>query len=492
MTRPSRAAALALLLAVAAAAAAPSAAAAPAGDPAELLVAGARVCMNGGPLCCSMLNTVFGDPEHPVSKCMCMARVMASIELSGFSLQGMVATCAASRDMRPAAAFLQRQADTCPAGAHAGGAAAPAAGSPGAERVAYEQRVRPLLRVALGDRGPAWALSNIGQGLMGGPGDAAIGAMFRAVAYNGMVWTPVAGAAVFCLALAVHAAVAAVAPLRRRLHALPLDQRLVSYQHLLFAAIFAIQVVPYTVLFARFFFMRWTAEYFVGSDDHVCELGVVIGLFIMSHAFLYCLEGALRVLVKPSPVLLVHHFLFFFLLCCGLWMGPSALLIKTTVVLDLFAVHELPLYVALLLYRLCARAAAVRGVMVAALAWYGLTRVAQTGLLVWLLAASDAGLRTGAPFIISVIVCSALTGVQAYTFHIYAGMYRRAGASRAVLPKDPAASDDADAGAGLSPASSDDAIFVATITADAPDAPPAEGRKLRLLQAKADAEAGEP
>lgn len=71
----------------------------------------------------------------------------------------------------------------------------------------------------------------------------------------------------------------------------------------------------------------------------------------MCHAFLYCMESFVRVLVKPSPLLLFHHALFFLLLACGLWLGPSMLMIKATLVLDLGAVHELPLYVALLTYR---------------------------------------------------------------------------------------------------------------------------------------------
>jgi hypothetical protein len=58
--------------------------------------------------------------------------------------------------------------------------------------------------------------------------------------------------------------------------------------------------------------------------------------------------------------------------------------------------------------------------MVAGLVWYGLTRAVQTALLIWLLAAADASLRATAPFIISAVIASALTGVQAYTFRIYA------------------------------------------------------------------------
>jgi hypothetical protein len=197
-----------------------------------------------------------------------MAKVMASIEHSGFSLSGVIASCAAAHDMGPASGFLQREAATCPAGAPED---APAAGSPAAERAAYEQRVRPLLAVAVGSGAPEWAASNIAQGLAGSAGDAAIGSLFRALSYNAYAWTPIAGAAVFVCALATRG-LACVTPLGRRLSALGLEQRLVSYQHLLFAAVFALQLVPYTVLFCRFFFMRWSPEYFVGTDAHICEV----------------------------------------------------------------------------------------------------------------------------------------------------------------------------------------------------------------------------
>jgi len=54
------------------------------------------------------------------------------------------------------------------------------------------------------------------------------------------------------------------------------------------------------------------------------------------------------------------------------------------------------------------------------LVWYGLTRLIQSALLIWLLVISGPELQRSAPFIIAVIVCTLLTGVQAYTFKIYA------------------------------------------------------------------------
>jgi hypothetical protein len=72
------------------------------------------------------------------------------------------------------------------------------------------------------------------------------------------------------------------------------------------------------------------------------------------------------------------------------------------------------------LSRLCSRPRVIRACLVGGLAWYAATRLIQTALLIWLLAANDADSRATGPFLISVIVCSALTGVQAYTFKIYA------------------------------------------------------------------------
>lgn len=62
----------------------------------------------------------------------------------------------------------------------------------------------------------------------------------------------------------------------------------------------------------------------------------------------------------------------------------------------------------------------IRCWLVTGMVWYGITRLLQTALLLWLLIVADARLRTTAPFIICVVVCAALTGVQAYTFCIYA------------------------------------------------------------------------
>lgn len=95
---------------------------------------------------------------------------------------------------------------------------------------------------------------------------------------------------VFAVALAVHYGVAATARGRARFAALGLEQRLVTYQHLIFAIVFSIQLVPYTFLVVRFFFGKWTPEYMVGADDHVNDLGIIFGLMIISHAFLYCME----------------------------------------------------------------------------------------------------------------------------------------------------------------------------------------------------------
>jgi hypothetical protein len=62
----------------------------------------------------------------------------------------------------------------------------------------------------------------------------------------------------------------------------------------------------------------------------------------------------------------------------------------------------------------------IRGFLAGGLAWYGLTRLVQTALLLCLLIVADPALRATAPYIIFAVVCAALSGVQAYTFVIYA------------------------------------------------------------------------
>jgi hypothetical protein len=240
------------------------------------------------------------------------------------SLPDTVATCqAARRNMTLAAAFMDNQATTCPAG---GGGTAHAGGAPETDRERSIEAMAPLLQAALDPAAPEWAARNIEQGLVGGAAGDGVSGLLRGLSYNALVWVPLAGVLVFALTLAVH--VLTRLALGRKLEGLGLEQQLVSSQHALFVAVFAIQIVPFTYLAAEFLFKRWTAAYFVGDDRHACALGAMVGFMIVSHAYLYCMESGLRVLIKPSPLLLVHHALFFLLLACGLWLGPSMLLIK--------------------------------------------------------------------------------------------------------------------------------------------------------------------
>lgn len=78
-----------------------------------------------------------------------------------------------------------------------------------------------------------------------------------------------------------------------------------------------------------------------------------------------------------------------------------------------------------------------RATLIVGLGWYGITRLAQTAMIIWILAAADASLRPTAAFIVAVLLITALSCVQAFTFKIYAEMFRRARprrASAAVLP----------------------------------------------------------
>lgn len=173
----------------------------------------------------------------PLCRCVCLHKVMSSLERAGVSLDATIDSCRdAKRDVSLAAAFLARDAATCPAGA--GGRASAAAGP----RAAEVDRVRPLLEAAVPAGAPEWGASNIEQGLVGGAAGEGVSSLLRDLCYNALVWVPIAGATVFALILAVHVCTRPFWCLGRRLAALGLEQRLVSAQHVLFATLFGLQV----------------------------------------------------------------------------------------------------------------------------------------------------------------------------------------------------------------------------------------------------------
>jgi hypothetical protein len=202
---------------------------------------------------------------------------------------------------------------------------------------------------------------------------------------------------------------------------LPLPQRLVVCQHAVYAAVFGASLLPQTILAARFLFGAWTGEILSS------RLWTKLVAFIMSRCGLYLVEGSVRA-VKWSWVLVAHHVIFLALLAQNVRSGNPALGV-VGVVLDLFAVHEFPLYVALLAYRLRVPVRFARGVLRGALVWYVLTRIAQTAILGYILAglALLPQINREPAFIATAAMCAALTVIQAYTVGIYRGIDRKMG-----------------------------------------------------------------
>ncbi|KAI9021137.1 hypothetical protein DFJ74DRAFT_707105 [Hyaloraphidium curvatum] len=285
---------------------------------------------------------------------------------------------------------------------------------------------------------PPWSLQNVFQGTAG----AAAGlsqAELAKLALGMLAWIPIAAVAVLvlaCTALAVcrRSAGAAFAGMEP-------GQQLVTLQHATFAVVFGLQVVPYTWMFVRFMFLSFTDQFSASAVDFsTTDIQIMVGLFVYGRAFLYAMEAGLRILVKPNPIILLHHAIFFLLLALGCWLADMFLL-KITLVLDLGAAHEFPLFAALVGHRIGNRRA-TRHLLAAGMLWYAATRVLQTFLLAYMLAACDPALRPTAPYVLATILGAALTAVQAYTFVIYNGVYRRmrCGGS-GVVPRDEAVDD---------------------------------------------------
>ncbi|KAI9004357.1 hypothetical protein DFJ74DRAFT_742960 [Hyaloraphidium curvatum] len=317
-----------------------------------------------------------------------------------------------------------------------------AASSENGGRSAALQRLDQQLSAILPPGRPKWALSNAFQGVVS---SAASSDLVSGAAMDLLVWIPIA----MLFALIAHAAGHLLLSLAagNRYRKLEQDQRLVTAQHTMFALAYTLQVVPYTLLFARIMFVRWDAAYLAGTTSHLSDLPAMVGLFIFWHAAMYGAEASLRTLVRRNAIVLLHHALFFLLLALSCWFA-DVLVIKATLVLDLGAAHEFPLFWALLAHRLSGHPRVTRVLLVVGTAWYEATRVLQTCLLAWMLAACDPGLRRTGGYWTAAVFGAALTAVQGYTFVIYWGLYKRAGkgaGTRAVQSAAELGAADADA-----------------------------------------------
>jgi len=198
-------------------------------------------------------------------------------------------------------------------------------------------------------------------------------------------------------------------------------ERFIVCQHSAYAVVFSLSLIPQTWLALTALFKSWTGAYLASS-----QLTALCALFLSTRALLYIVEVCYRSVFKRSWLLVVHHELFFLVIVLGVWTQDAAV-VGIGIVLDLFACHEAGLYVALMSYRLQWPAAVTRVVLRISCAWYVITRVFQTAILVYMIVgfARMPHIRLTGEFIVTAILCAAFTFIQAYTLVIYRSIDRK-------------------------------------------------------------------
>lgn len=198
-------------------------------------------------------------------------------------------------------------------------------------------------------------------------------------------------------------------------------ERMIVCQHSVYAVVFSLSFVPQTVMALTAMFKAWTGSYLASP-----QLAALAGVFIASRAMLYIVEACTRSVIKRSWLLIVHHQLFFLIIAMGIWLQDTAV-IGIGIVLDLFACHEAPLYVALVGYRLVWKESITRAILCVACAWYVLTRVFQTVVIAYMIwgCAQLGSVKSMPEFIITSLLFGAFTVIQAYTLVIYYAIYRK-------------------------------------------------------------------
>ncbi|KAF6265679.1 hypothetical protein COO60DRAFT_1477849 [Scenedesmus sp. NREL 46B-D3] len=369
------------------------------------------LCKTAGPslVCCKGLDAVFIDSSASAG-CLCypqvLHRVITTAAQAALDVPGLLQQCAAQFAMRTD--WAMKQGTSCPA-IHVDASLSD---------LALQMGDAPL--IANSSR-PTWAWSNLLQtgDIMAQP------ELLQAIAYG-----PVLGYACFRLVILV---IACIAPLFLLLHHVVLSrlsaqysklepgQQLVTCQHAAYAVVFGLQLVPQTYLAIRAFFKLWTAEYVMGV-----ELTVLLGMIVMARVALYLVEACARSVVKWSWVLFLHHSLYFVVLVVAIW-SQNACAFLIGLVLDLFACHEVPLYLVLLGYRLKWPRRTVRALLSFALVYYIATRLLQTVMVLYMVIgwASYPAVHATAAFIVVAILFGAFSVIQGYTLVIYRAIGRK-------------------------------------------------------------------
>lgn len=361
--------------------------------------------------CCSGLDAVFANSSSPSSGCLCYPQVLYKTLVrgsqSGLDILGLLNSCRKQHSSFHTQ-WAAAEPTACPAiplSARAG-------------EMIVLMGPEPILPSSKGRPAVAW--SNMLQ----------FGEVNQHMADISTVWEQLFGLHTVKLLLLV---IINTAPLFLLMHSAVLTRfcpayvqlaagdQMIACQHAVYALVFSLSVIPQTVLAFTAMFKAWTGDYFASAN-----LTALCGLFLASRAMLYLAEACVRSVVKRSWLLIVHHQLFFLIIVMGVWTQNTAVL-GIGIVLDLFACHEAPLYVALLGYRLRWNVTFTRTVLRFACVWYIATRVFQTIVIMYMIAgfARMPAIRYAPEFVITSLLFGAFTIIQAYTLVIYHAIYRK-------------------------------------------------------------------
>ncbi|KAK9814558.1 hypothetical protein WJX72_007844 [[Myrmecia] bisecta] len=201
-------------------------------------------------------------------------------------------------------------------------------------------------------------------------------------------------------------------------------QMIVS-MHAAYALIYTLQVIPYTLIVVKATF---------GSDF----MGVVVAnyrwifAFVSMQAVMMLTEGTVRGILKLNLLLVGHHLVWYCVLLVAL-VHHSILALKVGLWLQVFQAYEFGLYVALLAYRLSAPQRVFQALACAGLGIFGITRIAQTILLLAVYGGSyqrQAKQGDLATFWVTLILVLVVFFIQFYTVSIYYKLLRRGTTAR--------------------------------------------------------------
>ncbi|WIA14482.1 hypothetical protein OEZ85_003004 [Tetradesmus obliquus] len=378
-----------------------------------------RCKMTGpSPSCCKGLDAVFVYSSVSAG-CLCYPQVLYKVietaAAASLDVPGLLQQCVARFAMR--ADWAMKQHTSCPAiGLDAS-----------VSSLALQMGDVPLIPSNSSNPRPTWAWKNLLQ-----TGDLM---EQQPELVHALAAGPVLGYS--CLKL-VMLTITCIAPVFFVLHhgilmrfsaqykQLEPGQQLVSCQHAAYVVVFGLQLIPQTLLAMQAFFKLWTAEYAAGS-----ELPVLLGVVVMARVALYLVEACVRSVVRWSWVLFLHHSLYFVVLVVAIWsQSPCAFMIG--LVLDLFACHEMPLYLVLLGYRLKWPQRTTKSLMTFALGYYTITRLLQTAMVLYMIIvwAGYPAVRTTPAFIVVATLFGAFSVIQAYTLVIYRAIGRKLGENK--------------------------------------------------------------